>query len=138
MLSVRDDIILVGKDTQIYCEIDLIGVILGSDVAINVTWFRDNITLTNSTISGLTTGATDVHSTLTFNSVHLSDMAIYGCYVTLTPLLGSASPVTASDILLLAVAGKWYITCIDWSLYLTVPYRASQPSKTRASHGQKY
>ena len=125
MVTVSDEVILVGKDTEIYCDIELIGVTLGSDVSINLTWFRDNVTLTNSTsvtISGQTADGTDVHSTLTLLSVHLSDMAIYGCHVTLTPLLESAIPVTASDFSLLVVSGKWYNICIGWK---SIPYRAS-------------
>ena len=120
MVTVSDEVILVGKDIEIYCDIDLIGVTLGRDIGVDVTWFRGNIILTNHprvTISGLSADSTDIHSTLKLLSVLLSDMATYGCHVTLTPLLGSASPATASDFLLLVVSGKWYNTCIGWKLF---------------------
>ena len=113
ILRGSNDAILVGEDTEIYCDIELIGVTLRSDIDINVVWIRDNVTLTNGTrvtISALTGDATDVHSTLTFSPVHSSDMVTYGCHVTLSPFLGSASPVTASDFLLLVVSGKCHDT----------------------------
>ena len=107
-----NDVISIGEEAVIYCDIKLKQVKIGSNVTVEVTWLRGSVALTNSTgvtISTLTGDATDVHSTLTFSPVHLSDMATYECHVTVTPLHGLSSPVTTSDSLLLVVAGMFII-----------------------------
>ena len=112
MLRRADDVILVGEDAVVYCDIKLERVKIGSNVTVDVTWLRGSVTLTNSTrvtISALTGDATDVHSSVTFSPVHLSDMATCVCHVTVTPLHGLSSPVTTSDSLLLVVSGTFMI-----------------------------
>ena len=47
-----------------------------------------------------------VHSSLTFSPVHFSDMATYECHVTLTPLLGPASPVSSSASIFLNISTR--------------------------------
>ena len=100
--------ILVGEDVVVYCDIDLIGVVGGRDVAVEVTWFQEGVPVrpdSRLTISGATGDVGGVHSSLTFSSVHLSDMATYECRVTLTPLLGPASSVSSSDSIFLNISG---------------------------------
>ena len=103
-----DDVILVGEEAVVYCDIKLERVKIGSNITVEVTWLRGSVTLTNSTrvtISAPTGNATSIHSTLTFSPVHLADMATYECHVTVTPLHGLSSPVTTFDSLLLVVTG---------------------------------
>ena len=102
------NIILVGEDVVVYCDIDLIGVMRGRDVTVDVTWFkdRDPVRLDSRVIiSGATGDVGGVHSSLTFSPVHFSDMDTYECRVTLTPLLGPASPVSSSAFFFLNITG---------------------------------
>ena len=110
MLRISEDTILVGEDVVVYCDIDLIGVVRGGDVAVEVTWFQEGVPVrpdSRLTISGATGDVGGVHSSLTFSPVHHSDMATYECRVTLTPLLGPASPVSSSDSIFLNISGLW-------------------------------
>ena len=102
LLLRSDSIILAGEETVVYCDIDLIGVVRGSDVAVDVTWLKEGVPVSTDsrvTISGVTGDEDGVNSSLTFSPVHFSDMATYECHVTLTPLLGPASPVSSSQSL---------------------------------------
>ena len=108
LLLRSDSIILVGEETAVYCDIDLIGVVRGSDVAVDVTWLKEGVPVSTDsrvTISGVTGDEDGVSSSLTFSPVHFSDMATYECNVTLTPLLGPASPVSSSQSLHLDITG---------------------------------
>ena len=108
LLLRNDSIILVGEETVVYCDIDLIGVVRGSDVAVDVTWLKEGVPVSSDsrvTISGVTGDEDGVSSSLTFSPVHFSDMATYECPVTLTPLLGPASPVSSSQSLHLDITG---------------------------------
>ena len=100
--------ILVGEDVVVYCDIDLIGVMRGRDVTVDVTWFQDRDPVRPDSrviISGATGDVGGVHSSLTFSPVHFSDMDTYECRVTLTPLLGPASPVSSSASIFLNITG---------------------------------
>ena len=104
----RDDVILVGEDVVVYCDVDLIGVMRGSDVTVNVSWFQDSVpvrTDSRVSISGVTGDEDGSHSSLSFSPLHFSDMATYECHVTLTPLLGPASPVSTFHSLFLNITG---------------------------------
>ena len=109
MLGISQDIILVGEDVVVYCDIDLIGVVRGRDVAVEETWFQEGVPVrpdSRLTISGATGDVGGVHSSLTFSPVRLSDMATYECRVTLTPLLGPASPVSSSASIFLNISAR--------------------------------
>ena len=96
-----DGIILADDTIVIFCDIQLNGVLRGSDVSMDVSWFNGSTKLANSTrviIQGLTGDATDVQSI-----VQLSDVGTYECRVTLTPLLGLSSPATTSGFINLPV-----------------------------------
>ena len=102
------NMILGGEDVAVYCDIDLIGVMRGRDVTVDVTWFQDRDPVRPDSrviISGATGDVGDVHSSLTFSPVHFSDMDTYECRVTLTPLLGPASPVSSSASIFLNITG---------------------------------
>ena len=104
----NDEIILVGEDVVVYCDIDLIGVMRGRDVTVDVTWFQDRDPVRPDSrviISGATGDVGGVHSSLTFSPVHFSDMDTYECRVTLTPLLGPASPVSSSASIFINITG---------------------------------
>ena len=104
----NDEITVVGEDVVVYCDIDLIGVMRGRDVTVDVTWFQDRDPVRPDSrviISGATGDVGGVHSSLTFSPVHFSDMDTYECRVTLTPLLGPASPVSSSASFFLNVTG---------------------------------
>ena len=91
-----DDVILVGEDVVVYCDVDLIGVMRGSDVTVDVSWFQDSVpvrTDSRVSISGVTGDEDGGHSSLSFSPLHFSDMATYECHVILTPLLGPANPL---------------------------------------------
>ena len=108
MLRISQDTILVGEDVVVYCDIDLIGVVGGRDVAVEVTWFQEGVPVRPDSrliISGATGDVGGVHSSLTFSPVHHSDMATYECRVTLTPLLGHASSVPSSASIFLNISG---------------------------------
>ena len=110
-----DSIILVGEETVVYCDIDLIGVVRGSDVAVDVTWLKEGVPVSTDsrvTISGVTGDEDGVSSSLTFSPVHFSDMATYECHVTLTPLLGPASPVSSSQSLHLDIGLCVCVSCV--------------------------
>ena len=114
LLLRSDSIILVGEETVVYCDIDLIGVVRGSDVAVDVTWLKEGVPVSTDsrvTISGVTGDEDGVSSSLTFSPVHFSDMATYECHVTLTPLLGPASPVSSSQSLHLDI-GVCVCVCV--------------------------
>ena len=101
-----DGIILADDTIVIFCDIQLNGVLRGSDVAMDVSWFNGSTKLANSTrviIQGLTGDATDVQSIVILGPVQLSDVGTYECRVTLTPLLGLASPATTSGFINLPV-----------------------------------
>ena len=100
-----DDVILVGEDVVVYCDVDLIGVMRGSDVTVDVSWFQDSVpvrTDSRVSISGVTGDEDGGHSSLSFSPLHFSDMATYECHVTLTPLLGPATPVSSNASLFLS------------------------------------
>ena len=109
MLRITEDTILVGVEGVVYCDISLIGVTRGRDVTVDVTWSQDGVPVTENsrvTLSGVTSGAGRLHSSLSFTPVHFSDMATYECRVTLTPLLGPpSSPVTSSNSIYLNISG---------------------------------
>ena len=137
MLRISEDTILVGEDVVVYCDIDLIGVVRGRDVAVEVTWFQEGVPVrpdSKLTISGATGDVGGVHSSLTFSPVCLSDMATYECHVTLTPLLGPASPVSSSDFIVLNISGlmNYSLKCYIFFHLL----RAGGPSETRRRHIQ--
>ena len=114
MLLRNYSIILVGEETVVYCDIDLIGVVRGSDVAVDVTWLKEGVPVSTDsrvTISGVTGDEDGVSSSLTFSPVHFSDMATYECHVTLTPLLGPASPVSSSQSLHLDIGQCVCVVC---------------------------
>ena len=103
-----DDVILVGEDVVVYCDVDLIGVMRGSDVTVDVSWFQDSVSVKTDTrvsISGVTGDEDGGHSSLSFSPLHFSDMATYECRVTLTPLLGPATPVSSFHSLFLNITG---------------------------------
>ena len=109
ILRISQDIIPVGVDVVVYCDIDLIGVVRGRDVAVEVTWFQEGVPVrpdSRVTISGATGDVGGVHSSLTFSPVHFSDTATYECRVTLTPLLGPASPVSSSASIFLNISTR--------------------------------
>ena len=102
-----DDVILVGEDVVVYCDVDLIGVMRGSDVTVDVNWFQDSVpvrTDSRVSISGVTGDEGGGHSSLSFSPLHFSDMATYECHVTLTPLLGPATPVSSNNSLFLSIS----------------------------------
>ena len=108
MLRRGHDVIPIGEEAVVYCDIKLKQVKIGNNVTVEVTWLRGSVALSNSTrvtISALTGDITDVHGTLTFSPVRLADTATYECHVTVAPLHGLSSPVTTSDSLLLDVSG---------------------------------
>ena len=114
LLLRSDSIILVGEETVVYCDIDLIGVVRGSDVAVDVIWLKEGVPVSTDsrvTISGVTVDEDGVSSSLTFSPVHFSDMTTYECHVTLTPLLGPASPVSSSQSLHLDI-GVCVCVCV--------------------------
>ena len=129
--------ILVGEDVVVYCDIDLIGVMRGRDVTVDVTWFQDRDPVRPDSrviISGATGDVGGVHSSLTFSPVHFSDMDTYKCRVTLTPLLGPASPVSSSASIFLNITGlRVLMNAFQVSFH---PYRASGSSETRRHHIQ--
>ena len=97
-----DDVILVGEDVVVYCDVDLMR---GSDVTVDVSWFQDSVpvrTDSRVSISGVTGDEDGGHSSLSFSPLHSSDMATYECHVTLTPLLGPAIPVSSNASLFLS------------------------------------
>ena len=111
-----DDVILVGEDVVVYCDVDLIGVMRGSDVTVNVSWFKDSVpvrTDSRVSISGVTGDEDGGNSSLSFSPLHFSDMATYECHVTLTPLLGPANPVSSNNSLFLKI-GEYapVISCV--------------------------
>ena len=101
-----DDRVLVGDEVVLYCDIELSGVMRGSDVTVDVNWFKDS-----APFNGVVTSddGDTVQSAVTFSPVHFSDNATYVCQVTITPLNeGQSKPVTASsDPFLLSVIGKY-------------------------------
>ena len=100
--------ILIGEGVVVYCDIDLIGVMRGRDVTVDVTWFQDRDPVRPDSrviISGATGDVGGVQSSLTFSPVHFSDMDTFECRVTLTPLLGPASPVSSSASIFLNITG---------------------------------
>ena len=99
-----DDRVLVGDEVVLYCDIELSGVMRGSDVTVDVTWFKDSAPFNGAVTSD---DGDTVQSTVTFSPVRYSDSATYVCQVTITPLNeGQARPVTASsDLFLLAISG---------------------------------
>ena len=109
-----DDVILVGEDVVVYCDVDLIGVMRGSDVSVDVSWFQDSVpvrTDSRVSISGVTDGEDGGHSSLSFSPLHFSDMATYECHVTLTPLLGPATLMLPS-----------FSVPVSVPLYITITY----------------
>ena len=109
--------ILVGEDVVVYCDIDLIGVMRRRDVTVDVTWFQDRDPVRPDSrviISGATGDVGGVHSSLTFSPVHFSDMDTYECRVTLTPLLGPASPVSSSASIFLNIIGLRVIKVFEF------------------------
>ena len=109
VLRISEDTILVGVEGVVYCDISLIGVTRGRDVAVDVTWSQVGVPVTENSrvaISGVTSDAGRLHSSLSFTPVHFSDMATYKCRVILTPLLGPpTSPVTSSTSMYLNISG---------------------------------
>ena len=106
MILRSNDVILVGEDVVVYCDVDLIGVMRGSDVTVDVSWFQDSVpvrTDSRVSISGVTGDEDGGHSSLSFSPLHFSDMATYECHVTLTPLLGPATPVSSNNSLFLRI-----------------------------------
>ena len=99
-----DDRVLVGDEVVLYCDIELSGVMRGSDVTVDVTWFKDSAPFNGASDDGDT-----VQSTVTLSPVRFSDSATYVCQVTITPLNeGQSRPVNASsDPFLLAVIGMF-------------------------------
>ena len=101
-----DNRVLVGNEVVLYCDIELSGVMRGSDVTVDVTWFKDSAPFNGAVASD---DGDTVQSTVTFNPVHFPGNATYVCQVTITPLNeGQSRPVTASsDPFLLSVIGKF-------------------------------
>ena len=88
VLRISENTILVGVEGVVYCDISLTGVTRGRDVTVGVTWSQDGVPVTENsrvTLSGVTSDAGRLHSSLSFTPVHFSDMATYECRVTLTP-----------------------------------------------------
>ena len=129
------NMILVGEEVVVYCDIDLIGVMRGRDVTVDVTWFQDRDPVRPDSrviISGATGDVGGVHSSLTFSPVHFSDMDTYECRVTLTPLLGPASPVSSSASFFLNITGLRVLMVFEFLLKLSsILFRASGSSETR-------
>ena len=100
-----DDRVLVGDQVVLYCDIELSGVTRGSDVTVDVTWFKDSAPFNGAVTSD---NGDTIQSTVIFSPVSFSDSATYVCQVTITPLNeGQSRPVTASsDPFLLSVIGK--------------------------------
>ena len=132
-----DGIILADDTIVIFCDIQLNGVLRGSDVAVDVSWFNGSTKLANSTrviLQGLTGDATDVQSIVILGPVQLSDVGTYECRVILTPLLVVLPLHLASSTFLLNrplqkinVSSRnhnLYITCVlhNSGLYGTVGY----------------
>ena len=109
VLRISEDTILVRVEGVVYCDISLTGVMRGRDVTVGVTCSQDGVPITENSrvnISGVTSDAGHLQSSLSFTPVHFSDMATYECRVTLTPLLGPAtSLVTPSTSIYLNISG---------------------------------
>ena len=102
-----DDIILVGDEVVLYCDITLKGVVDGSDVIVDVSWFKDNDPF-NPFNEVITSNDEDaIQSKVTFSHVHISDRAVYICQVIISPLYErlSESVTTRSKPYILAVLG---------------------------------
>ena len=99
-----DNRVLVGNEVVLYCDIELSGVMRGSDVTVDVTWFKHSAPFNGTVTSD---DGDTVQSTVTFSPAHFPDNATYVCQVTITPLSeGLSRPATASsDPFLLAVLG---------------------------------
>ena len=99
-----DDGVLVGDEVVLYCDVKLSGVMRGSDVTVDATWFKDSAPFNGAVTSD---DGDTVQSTVTFSPVHFPDNATYVCQVTITPLNeGQSRPVTASsDPFFVAVSG---------------------------------
>ena len=106
--GVDEGTILVGVEVVLYCDIELSGVMRGSDVTVDVTWFKDSAPFNGTVTSD---DGDTVQSTVTFSPVRVSDNATYVCQVTITPLNeGLSIPVTASsDPFILAVLGMTFV-----------------------------
>ena len=90
-----DNRVLVGNEVVLYCDIELSGVMRGSDVTVDVTWFKDSAPFNGAVTSD---DGDTVQSTVTFSPVHFTGNATYVCQVTITPLNeGQSRPVTASS-----------------------------------------
>ena len=102
-----DNRALVGNEVILYCDIELSGVMRGSDVTVDVTWFKDSAPFNGAVTPD---DGDTVQSTVTFSPVHVSDNATYVCQVTITPLnKGLSTPVTALSVpFLLSVIGKFF------------------------------
>ena len=71
-------------------------------MTVDVSRFQDSVPVrTDSRVSiSVKDGG---HSSLSFSPLHFSDMATYECHVTLTPLLGPATPVSSFHSLFLNI-----------------------------------
>ena len=101
-----DGIIQVDDTIVLFCDIELMRVLRGSDVTVDVSWFQEGTELANSTrviMPGLTGDATDVQSIVILSPVQLSDMGAYECHITLIPLLGLSSSITSSFFIHLGI-----------------------------------
>ena len=115
-----DNRVLVGIEVVLYCDIELSGVMRGSDVTVDVTWCKDSAPFNGAVTSD---DRDTVQSTVTFSPVHFPDNATYVCQVTITPLNEEQSrPVTTtSHAFLLAVLGKCHImnsSLLQFTIYI--------------------
>ena len=122
-----DDVILVGEYVVVYCDVDLIGVTRGSDVAVDVSWFQDSVpvrTDSRVSISGVTGDEDGGHSSLPSTSLTLPHTSVM-----LPSLLywESATPVSSNASLFLSPS-----ECAPvYYNYLLISVR---PSETRRHH----
>ena len=92
---------------MVYCDVDLIGVMRGSDVTVDVSWFQDSVPVRTDSRVSVSGDEDGGHSSLSFSPLHFSDMATYECHVTLTPLVGPATPVSSFHLFFLSITGVW-------------------------------
>ena len=137
----------ISNQLSISCTVFIVATGLINNVDVSFSWTRDGGSIPSSaTVGSAMTTMVSMEQRLTFSSLMESDGGDYLCAVTISPTMGTISPLTISEDVTLTVHGEptfpslirlllFLLPHTTHSLFLSSPGDGSDPACLPASVG---
>ena len=112
----------VSNQLSISCTVFIVATGLINNVDVSFVWTRDGGPVPSSaTVGSAMTTMVSVQQRLTFSSLMESDSGDYLCAVTISPTMGTISPLTISEDVTLTVHGEPIFLSLFCLLFFSLP-----------------